>query len=867
MARGPQKCELRTRFSVMSTTWLVVLFLFGASCALAQAPARTVSVTGVVLDPSGAGAANVTVSLKKGADTVLASAETDTAGRFRFDAVAEGSFFLLVEHEGFAPSVTPLQVRNRPPAPLTIKLALASLVSEVTVNGDAPALVSTDIADNKDSVSVDQNLLEQVPIFDQDYVTAISAFLDSGSIGTSGPQLVVNGVQVTTLAVSASAIQQVSINQNPYSADMARPGRGSIEITTKDPTAKYHGTFNFIFRDAVFNARDPFAVVRGPEQRRIWEGALTGPIWPSKKTSFVLSGHRQEEDLISIVSVLGLSPVIQENVLSPKRDTQLSTQVYHQFSEKRTIFGQYNEWDYPSKNQGVGGLVLPEAGTNLDQWEREWVFGDRWAPSSNWLSQFQLLIGWEHHATSSITDAPKIIVQDVVTQGGAQQNVLNTEKHFQVSETLSWSRRKHFVKFGVQLPDFSYRGIFNQSNLGGTYFFKSLADYQNNNPANLKEQAGSGHVSYWQEELGGFVQDDYRMRQNLSLSFGLRYNWQNVLRDEKQLAPRLAFAYSPDKKRKTVLRGGAGIFYDRTGAGPLGDILLYNAQVLQTFLVLNPGGYPYTGPLGTTGTVQLDPAIREPYSLQYSFALERQLAKRTTLAVTYYGSVGVDLFRSRDVNAPLPPAYDPNVVPNQNLGVVRQIESAGRQVGNSLEITLRGDLGRYFTGLAQYTLSRTENNTGGVNWFPADQFNPTSGEWGRADFDQRHRFNMLESFKPGKQFTIGVGLTLASGKPYTETTGSDPFNTGLFNERPAGVSRNTLEGPSYADLDLRVSRDFFLSRKKDKGMVATVALDAFNVLNTVNYPAYIGDVSSLLFEHAVSSLPARRMQLTARFKF
>ena len=867
MALSPQTQMFRTRFSVLPTTWLVVLFLLGANCALAQAPVRTVPVTGTVLDPSGVGAASVTVSLKKGTDNALLSVETDTSGRFRFDAVAEGNYSIVAQHEGFAPSATPLQVRNRPPAPLTIKLALASLVSEVTVSGDAPVFVSTDVAENKDSVSVDQNLLEQVPVFDQDYVAAISAFLDSGSIGTSGPQLVVNGVQVTTLAVSASAIQQVSINQNPYSADMARPGRGSIEIITKDPTSQYHGTFNFIFRDAVFNARDPFALVRGPEQRRIWEGALAGPVWHTKKTSFLLSGHRQEEDLVSIVSALGLSGPIQANVSSPKRDTQLSTQVYHQFSEKRTIFGQYNEWDYPSMNQGVGGLVLPEAATNLNQWEREWVYGDRWAPSPNWLSQFQLMIGWEHHSTVSVSDAPKIIVQDAFTGGGAQQNVLNTEKHFQLSETLSWSRGKHFVKFGLQLPDFSYRGIFNESNFGGTYLFKTLTDYQNQTPSTFKEQAGSGHVTYWQKELGGFVQDDYRIRQNLSLSFGIRYNWQNVIHDETQFAPRLAFAYSPDKKRKTVLRGGAGVFYDRTGAGPLGDLLLYNGQVLQTFLLFNPS-YPHPGALGQqpTGIVQLDPAIREPYSLQYSFALERQLAKRTTLAVTYYGSVGADLFRSRDINAPLPPSYNASVVPNPALGVVRQIESVGRQVGNSLEITMRGDLGRYFTGLAQYTLSRTDNNTGGVNWFPADQYNP-SGEWGRADFDQRHRFNMLESFKPGKSFIIGVGLTLASGKPYTMTTGSDPFNTGLFNERPAGVSRNTLEGPSYADLDLRVSRDFFLSNKKEKGMVATVAVDAFNVLNIVNYTSYVGDMSSPLFGQAVSSSPARRMQLTARFKF
>jgi hypothetical protein len=867
MALSSQTHTPRKRFSVVLKTLLASLFLLSASRAVAQAPVLTVPVSGTVFDPSGVGVASVTVSLKQGADKVLASAETNSFGQFRFDAVAEGNYSVAVQREGFAPSVTPLQVRKRSPEPLTIKLVLASLVSEVTVSGGAPMLVSTDIAENKDSVSMNQELLEQMPVLDQDYIAAISAFLDSGSIGTSGPQLVVNGVPMTTLAISSSAIQQVRINRNPYSADMARPGRGSIEIITKDSTTQYHGTFNFIFRDAAFNARNPFALVRGPEQHRVWEGMLDGPIWHTKKTTFLLSGYRQEEDFDSIVSALGLSGPIQENVPSFKRDTLLSTHVEHQFSEKHTIFGQYNESDYTSPNQGVGGLVLPEAATNQNGWEREWVFGERWAPTPNWLSQFQLLIGWEHDSTDSVTNAPKTIVQGAFTGGGAQQNIVNTEQYVQLNETASWSRGKHFVKFGLQLPNFSHLGIFDQSNFGGTYLFKTLADYQNKTAAIFTKQAGSGHVLYWQEELGGFVQDDYRIRQNLSLTFGLRYNLQNVLRDETQFAPRLGFAYSPDKKRWTVLRGGAGIFYDRTGAGPLGDLVLYNGQVLQTFMLINPS-YPDPGALGQqpTGIVQFDPAMREPYSLQYSFALERQLAKGTTLAVTYYGSVGVHLFRSRDVNAPLPPGYDASFVPNPALGVVRQIESVGRQIGNSVEVTLRGNLGRYFTGMAQYTLSHTNNNTGGIDWFPADQYDP-SGEWGRADFDQRHRFKMFESFKPGRSVTIGVGLALVSGRPYTMTTGTDPFNTGLFNARPAGVSRNTLQGPSYADLDLHVSRDFFLSKKRDKGIVATVALDGFNTLNQVNYSGYIGDLSSPFFGRAVSSWPARRMQLTARFKF
>ena len=124
---------------------------------------------------------------------------------------------------------------------------------------------------------------------------------------------------------------------------------------------------------------------------------------------------------------------------------------------------------------------------------------------------------------------------------------MDTEKHLQLNEMMSWSRGKHFVKFGSSCPIEPARDRQSQQLRRHLYFSQSLADYQNHTQPRFTEQQGSGHVSYWQEELGGFVQDDYRMRPNLSLSLGLRYNWQNVLRDDTQFAPRFAFAYSPDK--------------------------------------------------------------------------------------------------------------------------------------------------------------------------------------------------------------------------------------------------------------------------------------------------------------------------------
>lgn len=143
------------------------------------------------------------------------------------------------------------------------------------------------------------------------------------------------------------------------------------------------------------------------------------------------------------------------------------------------------------------------------------------------------------------------------------------------------------------------------------------------------------------------------------------------------------------------------------------------------------------------------------------------------------------------------------------------------------------------------------------------------GEWARADFDRRHRFELLGTLNPGKLFNLGVSLSLSSGVPYTLTTGLDEFHTGTANAGPTGVSRNGLQGPAFADLDLRWSRDFTLitGKKKDEGVKSTLAIDAFNILNEVNYIGLVGNLRSPFFGRAVAAQPPRRLQLSFRLKF
>jgi outer membrane receptor protein involved in Fe transport len=741
---------------------------------------------------------------------------------------------------------------------------------ETTVTSE-PAQVGTEAGENRDSVALAGDSLSNLPIFDQDYVGAVSRFLDPGSTGTGGHSLVVDGMEVSNLGVSASAIKEIKINQDPYSAEFQRPGRGRIEVTTKPGTPEYHGAFNFIFRDAHLNARDPFALTRPPEQRRIYEGVLTGPVRHSKKTSFLLSVNRSEEDLQPVVFAQGPDGAIRANVPAPARTLQVAAQVSHSVSDTNTFSVRESFLGESVDNQGVGGTTLPEAGVNYRNMEQEVTFSHQLVLSPKLINNFRILLGAERQSAASVTDAAKVVVLDAFTGGGAQADLLRTEYHANLTETLSYSTGKHFIKGGVNVPDLSRRGLDNNLNTAGTFYFSSLTDYIQRRPFSFVQQQGDGHVVFFEKVIGLFAQDEYHPRKNLMFTVGLRYDWQNYSRDNNNFAPRLSFAYSPDKNQKTVIRGGAGVFYDRTGVRPVQDVLLFNGSRLRLYVLPNPG---FPDPLGSGGTLsaqpvsvtRLDPEIRTPYTVQYSATVERQLSKATTLAVAYLGFRGVSQFRSRDINAPTPPAYSTR--PNPTFGVVREIESAGRRTSDWLEVTFRGNATRYFSGMAQYRLASARDNTSGISYLPPNTYD-LSGEWARADFDRRHRFEMLGTINPGKLFNLGVSLSLYSGLPYTLTTGLDEFHTGTANARPAGVPRNSLQGPGYAGLDLRWSRDFFLvkGKKKDEGVKATLALDAFNVLNRVNYASFVGNLSSPFFGRAVAAQPPRRLQLSFRVKF
>ncbi len=849
---------------------MAILVVLACAASAQNPPAAALS--GTVLDSTESGVSGAKASLLKSDGSTVSTTTADVNGAFRFTAIAPGSYRVVVAHDGFDPANVPVKLIGRTPSQIVVHLNIAALRSEVNVSAQSPEL-STETADNRDTATLTAQAMDDLPIFDQDYIATMSRFLDSGSIATGGVTVIVDGVETDRASVSASAIQEVKINNDPYSAEYPRPGRSRIEIVTKPGGSDFHGTFNFFFRDSYLNARDPFALTRPPEQRRIFEGNLTGPLGHSKKTSFLISANRQEEDVQATVFAQGVSGPIQETLPTPSRNTELSASVNRQIGADQLISIRGLYTDRTIQNQGVGGFNLPETATNFEDREDTVYFNHRGAITGNFYNFFRFMISRDHSVTASVDELPKIVVLGAFTGGGAQADRLQTENHIAFNEIVVWSGKKHTVRFGINVPDISRRGLDDNTNAGGTYTFSSLADYLALRPFSLVRQSGNGHVVFVEKVLGGFVQDEFKASPNLQISVGLRYDWQNYFHDNNNFSPRVSFAYAPGKGRQTVIRGGAGMFYDRTGPQPIFDLLRYDGHHLLQYVITDPF-YPDPNAVGPPSIVTLDPAIKLPYLLQFGATVERKVTKSTTLTVSYYGTRGINLFRSLDINAPPPPFYLAR--PDPQYSVWRQIESSADMKSHSLEIGVRGNVTRYFTGMVQYTLARADNNTGGnpasgarssLNSFPANNYDLT-GEWARADFDQRHRLNLLGTITPGRYFKLGVALALYSGMPYSITTGLDNYNDGMANARPPGVPRNSLQGPGYADLDLRWSRDFYLVKaKKEKGPMATLGIDAFDVLNHVNYPSYVGVLTSPFFGRPVSAQPGRRLQASFRFRF
>jgi len=858
-------------------------------------------VRGVVADPSGAIVPNAEVDLVDGTGAVAATLHSDGEGNFQIVAPAIGDYTLIVSEAGFdtvktavklgAPSATPL---NTPM--LHIVLPISSMATTINVNAGSNVDLA-DSANNGDTSVMSASELKALPIFDNDYSTAMSAFMDSGTMGTGGSGLLVDGIEANRATVSASAVQEIRINQDPYSAQYYWPGRGQMEIITKSAADHYHGQFNFLFRDSALNAQTALTASKPFEQRRVYEGHVTGPIPHARNSGFLISFNRAEEDLSAVVvatiadTTADPSGLFQANVPAPTRDTEFSTRASHQFGDKHSAYAQYAYQDTNDQNQGVGGQTLAAGGYNSHYREDDVFFHVDSTLSPILLNQLSVVLERDRDQNTNAAEAPQVSVSGDFVGGSAQNDSVATEYNFRMSDMASWTYGHHTVKVGIGVPHFSRRVFDDNTNALGTYTFaptlaadgvtvltSALQNYAENLPSGFTQNTGQVHFVYHQQEMGTFIQDQWKVTDRFSLTPGLRYDWQNFLAtDRLSFSPRLSFAWVLDPDAKMVVRGGGGIYYDRFGGGPLLDLARYqNAARRALTISLNPSTEPGTGCVPITSCVtlaaqppslaELQPGAKVPYQVQYGLSIERGFGKSGVGSVTAYSIKGIDRFRSVDINAPTPES-DYTERPNPEYARIREMQPEGTFWGNGLDVSYRGVLNKYFTGFGRYTWSRFESNQEGISWFPQNQYDPNA-EWANSSWDRRNRLGMYAIFNHESIANLSVGIFANSGQPWTVLSGADPYGDDLFNERPAGVARNTENLPAYYDLDVRWGHDFHLTPSKDEESPKLgFSAGAFNVLNHENGTAVDQVESSPSFGEVTTAAPSRRIQLAMRFEF
>jgi hypothetical protein len=861
----------------------------------------------VVADPTGAIVPGAEVDLVDPAGAVTGTVHSDGEGNFQVIAPHAGPYTLVISEPGFetvktpvviaAPAVSAAAIPATSPlgATLRIVLPIAQFSSTVRVSADTNEDLTAPEQNRDSSVMTSQDL-KSLPIFDNDYATAMSAFLDDSATATGGSGLLVDGVEANRATVSASAVQEIRINQDPYSAQYYWPGRGQMEIVTKSAADHYHGQFNFLFRDSAMNAQNALAPSKPFEQRQNYEGSITGPIPHMKKSSFLGSFNRVVYDQDSVVSAT-IAPTTanptgayEANVSAPQRDTEFSTRAAHQFGDKHSAYIQYSYQDWTGQNQGVGGQTLAAAGYNNEYREDDLVAHVDSTLSAVMLNQLSIVAERDHSRNQNIAEAARINVSGYFLGGSAQNDSLSSEYNASVYDMVTWTRGRHMVKAGFGTPHIARRAFDDNTNAMGTYTYgptlapdgvtvlqTALQNFSNLLPSGYSESTGDTHFVYHQQEMGAFVQDQIKLNSRFSITPGLRYDWQNFLATRRLgFAPRLSFAWVLDEESKTIVRGGGGIYYDRFGSGPLLDLVRYeNARRRSVQLSLNPAD-PSTScyPIADCQTIadqppnlaRLAPNAKIPYQIQYGLSIERQLGEKATGIVSVYSARGIGSFRSVDINAPTP-ASGYTERPNPAYGRIRQMQPEGFWEGNGMDISYRGRLNKYFTGFGRYTWSHYEANTGGIGWFPQNQFAPND-EWANANFDRRHRVGMYAMFQPESVLNISAGVFANTGTPWTVLTGTDTYGDDLFNTRPDGVERNTETSPSYVDVDLRWGHDFHITPNKDEEAPKIgFSAGAFNVLNHVNGGGIDPIESSSSFGDITSAAPPRRIQLGMRFEF
>lgn len=838
-----------------SITFLFLISLALASGAVAQSSG---SIGGQITDSLGAVVvgASVTVVSATGAQK---QAVSNPRGEYSIIGLIPGKYTVKAIAPKFALYENPeVEVTAGERTDLIVVLTVAGVEENVEVSNSSN--VSNDADNNASATVLKDKDLEALPDDPDELEAALQAMAGAGA-GPDGGQISIDGFTGGRMPPK-EAIREIRINTNPFSAEYDRIGFGRIDVLTRPGFDKWRGSVNFNFNDEALNSRNPFAVNRAPSQFRNYGGFLSGPI-TAKKSSFFLDVNQSERDENSVISAIVLDPSLNivpfnQDVRVPTRRFSISPRFDYAINARNTIVGRYNFSRSTSENQGIGGFTLQSRATDSTNTQHGFNFTESAIINAKTVNETRFQYEYNNREQEGDGTIPTINVASSFNGGGSQVGLNYTRsKRWEIQNYTTTSFGKasqHAIKFGIRVRGISIKDR-SENNYAGTFTFSGFTD-NNGTPSDPTDDVFVGSITQYRQKLLGnpdprfnpnqfsittgnpladvsqidyspFITDDWRVRPDLTLSFGLRYENQTNIRSSFNIAPRIGFAWSPGaggaKAPKTVFRGGFGIFYDRfnennTLRSRRNDGLSQVQYVVTSNVgnVLGQASFTNTGVTNVPTATQLATVtplssvpfriandLSAPYSIQSAISIEHQLNPRTVFSATYTTSRSLHTLRIRNINAPVCPdvlvcpagltaAQVAARRPNPALGNISMIESSGYSKTDLMFFNLRTTIASKYTLNGGYSLSYANGDTDSLTsprfsvntvGFPAYSYD-LSNEYAPSAFNARHSVFFFGSATLPWGFRLSPMVVASTGRRFNITSGVDTNYDSQFFERP-----------------------------------------------------------------------------------
>ncbi|HKU73112.1 MAG TPA: carboxypeptidase regulatory-like domain-containing protein [Pyrinomonadaceae bacterium] len=915
-----------------------ILVLLCAGVCAAQQNVTSATLSGRVDDARGAVVSGANVTATNLETNQRQTTTSDHEGRYRFPYLRTGDYDVTIDAQGFATITKRLTLSIGQTVDLPIKLEVAGVSEQVNIGETDVPIIETVRTQLTETIRPRE--INELPLNGRNYLDlallipgvsptntgsnqrfAETSAVPGQGISVAGQRnlnnsFIVDGVSanddaadLTGTYYSEEVIDQFQVVTSGGIAEFGRASGGVVNILTRSGTNDWRGSLYGFARNQRFDARNPVAPTKDFLTQAQYGGTISGPI--RRERTFFFSNFEQTRRNYSAVIIIEpgnvssinnhlqainyAGPLISTGVVPASFDTtNFFTRVDHSINSKNQLSGRYSLYHINAVNsRSVGGLNTVSRGTGLADTDQTVVVSNVTTVSSRTLNEARVQF------TNSRLDAPvndevgpAINITGVASFGTSTTSPIARDINlFEIVDNVSTQRGDHSLKFG---GDFLYNrvNILFPGALQGVYTFNNLNNFLIGNYQTYQQAFGVPNQVQSNPNLGVFVQDEWRVRRDLTINAGLRYDVQYlpdpIRTDTNNFGPRLGFAYAPGD-RKTVFRASVGLYYDRIPLRATSNALQRDGS---KYLVVQlsptqPGApvFPNTLSLQPTtlptkpGITRIDPNIEASYSQQANLQIERELPGNAVLSVGYLHLRGLHLILSRNANVPTVPltAGVPNQGrPDPNWGNIGRFESSGNSNYNGMVVSYNQRAASWASLRVSYTLSKTIDDSG--NFFfstPQNNFN-VRDDRGRSDNDQRHRLVVSGSLEvpphdkaTGFQrflcgFQLGYIFTYASRLPFNVLLGQDRNFDSNFNDRPIGVGRNTGRGFDFASLDLRLSRRIKLTERVDLQLLA----EGFNVLNRANLGVPINTVTAgARFGQPTQAFDPRQFQFGMKVSF